>query len=170
MDIGLLSMSLILSGFMFQINGRIIRGILQLRSPPPPMLYSQMSLVVCQSVLTHYLNYLTTSDILSLSYYYYYYYQPHFRDKKIEAYKAKWVGQGHTTSQWQSPDQNLGGKFQSLFSQYNAEPPLKENHLMSAKFLEAKEYRQDCMFSYRVPLNAIHSLIGQIFIEDRALC
>lgn len=169
MDIGLLSMSLILSGFMFQINGRIIRGILQLRSPPPPMLYSQMSLVVCQSVLTHYLNYLTTSDILSLSYYYYYY-QPHFRDKKIEAYKAKWVGQGHTTSQWQSPDQNLGGKFQSLFSQYNAEPPLKENHLMSAKFLEAKEYRQDCMFSYRVPLNAIHSLIGQIFIEDRALC
>lgn len=169
MDIGLLSMSLILSGFMFQINGRIIRGILQLRSPPPPMLYSQMSLVVCQSVLTHYLNYLTTSDILSLSYYYYYY-QPHFRDKKIEAYKAKCVGQGHTTSQWQSPDQNLGGKFQSLFSQYNAEPPLKENHLMSAKFLEAKEYRQDCMFSYRVPLNAIHSLIGQIFIEDRALC
>lgn len=169
MDIGLLSMSLILSGFMFQINGRIIRGILQLRSPPPPMLYSQMSLVVCQSVLTHYLNYLTTSDILSLSYYYYYY-QPHFRDKKTEAYKAKWVGQGHTTSQWQSPDQNLGGKFQSLFSQYNAEPPLKENHLMSAKFLEAKEYRQDCMFSYRVPLNAIHSLIGQIFIEDRALC
>lgn len=169
MDIGLLSMSLILSGFMFQINGRITRGILQLRSPPPPMLYSQMSLVVCQSVLTHYLNYLTTSDILSLSYYYYYY-QPHFRDKKIEAYKAKWVGQGHTTSQWQSPDQNLGGKFQSLFSQYNAEPPLKENHLMSAKFLEAKEYRQDCMFSYRVPLNAIHSLIGQIFIEDRALC